>query len=77
MKTIETTILVPPGGKLTLELDLPPNIPPGEHHIVVVIDDDPLPLLLPAPLEFPVIDVGPWPEHLSLRREDLYDDWGR
>lgn len=27
--------------------------------------------------EFPVVDCGPWPENLSLRREDLYDDWGR
>ena len=26
---------------------------------------------------FPVIDVGPWPEGLSLRREDLYGDDGR
>lgn len=24
--------------------------------------------------DFPVIDLGPWPEHLSLRREDMYDD---
>jgi len=26
---------------------------------------------------FPVIDVGPWPEDLSLRREDIYGDDGR
>jgi hypothetical protein len=24
------------------------------------------------PLNFPVDDVGPWPEHMSLRREDWY-----
>ena len=29
------------------------------------------------PLDFPVDDYGPWPERLSLRREDLYDDDGR
>jgi hypothetical protein len=26
------------------------------------------------PLNFPVDDVGPWPESLSLRREDMYGD---
>ena len=29
------------------------------------------------PLNLPVIDVGPWPEGLSLRREDMYGDDGR
>jgi hypothetical protein len=24
-----------------------------------------------------VDDYGPWPEGLSLRREDLYGEWGR
>ena len=28
-------------------------------------------------LDFPVDDLGPWPEGLSLRREDMYDDDGR
>ena len=26
---------------------------------------------------FPVVDVGSWPEDLSLRREDMYGDDGR
>jgi hypothetical protein len=25
-------------------------------------------------LDLPVIDLGPWPENLSLRREDMYGD---
>ena len=29
------------------------------------------------PLNFPVDDLGPWPEGLSLRREDMYGDDGR
>ena len=29
------------------------------------------------PLDFPVDDLGPWPEGLSLRREDIYGDDGR
>ena len=29
------------------------------------------------PLDFPTDDLGPWPEDLSLRREDMYGDDGR
>ena len=29
------------------------------------------------PLNFPVDDLGAWPESLSLRREDMYGDDGR
>jgi hypothetical protein len=29
------------------------------------------------PQDFPVDDLGPWPEGLSLRREDMYGDDGR
>ncbi len=29
------------------------------------------------PPKFPVDRYGPWPEGLSLRREDMYDEWGR
>ncbi|WP_207787570.1 DUF2281 domain-containing protein [Candidatus Thiosymbion oneisti] len=28
-------------------------------------------------LDFPVDDLGPWPDGMSLRREDLYGDDGR
>ena len=31
----------------------------------------------PKTLDFPVDDPGPWPEGLSLRREDMYGDDGR
>lgn len=27
--------------------------------------------------DFPVIQAGSWPTDLSLRREDIYDEWGR
>ena len=30
-----------------------------------------------APLNFPTISVGKWPDNLSLRREDMYGDEGR
>ncbi len=29
------------------------------------------------PLELPLIDVGPWPEGVTLSREEWYDDNGR
>ena len=32
---------------------------------------------LPSKQDFPVIQAGSWPEDLSLRREDMYDEWGR
>lgn len=35
------------------------------------------PALGKEPLDFPVINVGKWPEDLSLRREDMYGDDGR
>ncbi|ARV58728.1 hypothetical protein BZZ01_08820 [Nostocales cyanobacterium HT-58-2] len=80
MKTIETIATVTEDGKITVQL--PPDIPAGEHKVVVVIDEHPL-VEKPEtkekrpPLNFPVDNYGPWPENLSLRREDMYDDWGR
>lgn len=29
------------------------------------------------PLDFPVDSYGSWPQDLSLRREDMYDEWER
>ena len=37
MKTLEMTVVVGPDRTVTLRL--PPDIMPGEHQIVVVIDD--------------------------------------
>ncbi len=80
MKTIETTVMVTADGKITVKL--PPDIPPGEHQIVLIIDKK----LMPGksvieekrpPLNFPVINVGSWPADFSLRREDMYGDDGR
>ncbi len=75
MRTIETTAVIEPNGKLILQL--PPDIPPGQRRIVLVIDDQPPVEPNRPPLNFPVDDYGPWPANLSLRREDLYDDFGR
>jgi hypothetical protein len=74
MKTIQTRVVVEPGHTITLHL--PDDIEPGAYQVTLVIDDQPI-----GPKsdfsDFPVIDVGPWPEGLSLRREDMYGDDGR
>lgn len=37
MRTIETTVIVSADGTLTLQL--PVDIPPGQHRVVLVIDE--------------------------------------
>jgi hypothetical protein len=74
MRTTETTVTIEPDGKLVLQL--PPDITPGEHRIVLVIEQQPVIAEKRPPLDFPVINVSAWPGALSLRREDLYDDFG-
>ncbi|HXG91086.1 MAG TPA: hypothetical protein VNN73_01800 [Blastocatellia bacterium] len=75
MKTIETTATVTEDGKLIAQVN--GDISPGEHRVVVVIDEQPVRKQERPPLNFPVDYYGPWPENLSLRREDMYDDDGR
>ena len=75
MRTIETTATVTSDGKMTVQV--PPDIPEGEHHVVVVIDEQSVKKEKRPLLDFPVDNWGPWPENLSLRREDMYDEWGR
>ncbi len=79
MKAIETTVLVTADGKATLQL--PPDVLPGEHRIVLVIDEQQV-LHEPSTQEptkpgFPVIHVGSWTSDLPLRREEIYGDNGR
>jgi hypothetical protein len=76
MRTLELIGQVESGGRLTVQL--PSDIPPGEHQMVLVIDERPLtPSETRSLDDFPVDDYGPWPEGLSLRREDIYGKWGR
>ena len=60
MRTIETMVTVTDDGKITVHL--PPDIPPGEHHVVMVIDEQPVKKGKRPPLDFPVMSVGSWPE---------------
>ena len=75
MRSIETTATVTDDGILTVEI--PRDIRPGKHRVVVVIDEQLMDTSRRGLPDFPVDDLGPWPENLSLRREDMYDEWGR
>ncbi len=75
MKTIETVISVDKHGMATLRM--PPDVTPGEHQVVMVIDEE---LKVPnIPLSFPRHEIRPWPfaPDETFRREDFYDDNGR
>jgi len=60
------------------------RLAPGEELIITKGDRTVAKLIAPPAAtpghdrgDFPVVSVGPWPEGLSLRREDIYDDDGR
>jgi hypothetical protein len=73
MITIQTRATVDEQGMMTLRL--PAHVAPGEHELVVVIEE---PAKTRAPLSFSSHDVGPWPfsPGETFRREDLYGDDG-
>jgi hypothetical protein len=72
MKTIQTTIVVDDEGKATIQLT--PDVAPGPHQAVVVIDEPPV---VRSPLTFSAHDVGRWPDGFTVRREEIYGDDGR
>ncbi len=77
MKTIETIATVTADGKITLQL--PADIPEGEHQVVVIIDEKPLVEKAQtkekrSPLKFSAYPVGLVSEGVTFRREDLYAD---
>ncbi len=78
MTVITTRIQVAPDR--TMSGRLPADVPPGEHVVVIQIADRParqLPALAFDAADLPTLDLGPWPEELSLRREEMYGDDGR
>lgn len=79
MRAIQLKATITQDGTLTARV--PADVSPGEHEALLVLHDPvteqgarPLPdtgLVLPAD------DLGPWPEGLSLRREEMYGERGR
>lgn len=51
----------------------PANLPPGEYAMPVTVPPTDTPK---REIELPV-DEEAWNDRASLRREHLYDDWGR
>ena len=39
MKTIETEMIVNPNGKSIMKVSVPPDLPPGKHRVVLVIEE--------------------------------------
>jgi len=74
MRTLQITATISPDHELKIQL--PPDIPAGDYQIVLVIEEQPTQKQR-KPFKFPVDDYGPWPVDLSLRREDMYGDFGR
>ena len=72
MRTIETTALVRADGTLTATV--PADVAPGEHRVVLVLEESPV--VLKGSLELPIHDIGDWPA-ISLHRADLYGSDGR
>lgn len=76
MTVITTRITVSPDGAISTATPLPA----GEYIASITIHGQPARQLPTLPFDIdalPVHDLGPWPEGLSLRREDMYGDDGR
>ncbi|UBF24524.1 hypothetical protein K9N68_22925 [Kovacikia minuta CCNUW1] len=72
MRTIETTATVTTGGNLTVQI--PYDITPGQHRIVLVINEQPVIKEKRQPLKFSAYPVGLVSSNFTCRREDLYGD---
>ena len=71
MRAVTATVNVSPDHTLTLQL--PADIRPGAHQVVVVLQDDPE-AALPKPFlaDWPAAhETGPVDPNMTYRREDL------
>ena len=78
MTQIHTRIRVGPDHRISGIA--PPEVPPGEHEVTITLATSPARETPPQKFrieDLPKHDLGPWPEGLSLRREDIYDEDGR
>lgn len=81
MITLERVVTVSEDGKIVM--NMPPEVPPGRHRVVLIIEE-------PAQVQGPVAPVAQrnafglrmhddivLPEGSTLRREEMYGDEGR
>ncbi|MBO0699172.1 MAG: hypothetical protein J2P46_12320 [Zavarzinella sp.] len=72
MKTITTTAVIGPDRVLTVHL--PPDVSPGPHEIVVVLNGA---AVSPVPLLSPPYQLAERDSSVTFSREDIYGDDGR
>ncbi|MFZ3235188.1 MAG: hypothetical protein WA417_17120 [Stellaceae bacterium] len=78
MTEIRTRILV--GADHRITGTAPAAVPPGEHEVTIEVASALIRQRSAGPFDvnsLPAHDLGPWPEGLSLRREDIYDEDAR
>ena len=78
MTEIRTRVLV--GSDHRITGTAPAAVPPGEHEVRIIVKPPPTQQSASEPFDvdaLPSHDLGVWPEGLSLRREDMYDEDGR
>jgi hypothetical protein len=78
MAEIRTRVLVGPDHSISGTA--PAVVPPGEHEVTINLAPSLTRQRPGKPFDvktLPTHDLGPWPEGLSLRREDIYDKDGR
>jgi hypothetical protein len=78
MTEIRTRVLVGPDRRISGTA--PADVPPGEHEVTITVKPPPTRRRPDEPFDvdaLPNHDLGPWPEGLSLRRKDIYDEDGR
>jgi hypothetical protein len=78
MTEIRARILVGPDHRISGTA--PAAVPPSEHEVTIAAASPPAQRSPGEPFDIdalPTHDLGPWPEGLSPRREDMYDEDGR
>ncbi|MGA3399117.1 MAG: hypothetical protein ABSC95_07845 [Acetobacteraceae bacterium] len=78
MNEVRTRVVVSPDHRISGTA--PDEVPAGEHDVTITVTDRRVRRPAGRPLglnDLPKHDLGPWPEGLSLRREDMYGDDGR
>jgi len=78
MNEIRTRVVVGPDHRISGTA--PAEVPVGEHEVTIALPEGRFPRLSVSALDLtdlPRHDLGPWPDGLSLRREEIYSDDGR
>ena len=76
MRIVKSTSVVQPDHTLTIQV--PPDISPGVHEVVVVLQEEASrPQPEPFFKDWPAHDVGLVDPTRTFRREDMYGDDGR